>query len=80
MMGCTGDGGGRGQNEGGKEVTRLRKERERNDAASTKYLSAVTLDSSASSGCRVSDAALLHNGPFPCRRKARTAAELFSSV
>ena len=57
-------------------LTRLRN-RERNDA---ECLPAVVLESSQSPECRVSGPAALHNGPFPCRRKARTAAELFSSA
>ena len=41
----------------------------------------LSLTAPSHPGCWVSDAALQHNGPFPCRCKARTtAAELFSSA
>lgn len=74
---CRYEGGGGGEHEGLQRSQDGEREREKMFLQS---VSAVTLRGSQSSGCRVSDAALLHNGPFPCRRKARTVAELFSSA
>lgn len=77
LLGCGGNGGMMHEEE--EEVSRRRK-RKTADGVSTECLTVIASTSSQSSQCRVSVAALLHNGLFPCRRKARSAAELFSSV